>query len=205
MGRTIFKANSDQPEDSAKLIFRAVTANGSRRGIRLENAFWTSLAEIAGEEGKRVGDLIEEYSERYPMLDNATGAVRLGVLESLRKRYNERKAARDVKLTLGVVAGSPAPAFALSSDKKIISYNSAFLTLLQARLSPLSSDVIGSGLKLQLDIPFEGLVARLKDDPQNPIVVNYTIVAQQKALRGRMNAVLADPAEGGAIIGFLIN
>ena len=147
----------------------------------------------------------EEYSERYPMLDNATGAVRLGVLESLRKRYNERKAARDVKLTLGVVAGSPAPAFALSSDKKIISYNSAFLTLLQARLSPLSSDVIGSGLKLQLDIPFEGLVARLKDDPQNPIVVNYTIVAQQKALRGRMNAVLADPAEGGAIIGFLIN
>ncbi|MFN3508887.1 MAG: ribbon-helix-helix domain-containing protein [Allorhizobium sp.] len=191
------------PTEPSHLVFRAVMVKRRRRGIRLEQGYWDALADITTRERIGLGELILEFERRYPDLQNLTAAIRLGVLERL--MLDARVAKASLKTITATVAACPSPAFALSGSRQFITYNTAFLSFLQARLSPLSAEAIGSGLKFQLEIPFETLVERLAADPQNPVPSNYTIIAHDRSLRGRINAVLAYSKEGAAVVGYLIN
>ncbi|MGR6468396.1 ribbon-helix-helix domain-containing protein [Rhizobium sp. PAMB 3182] len=180
-----------------------ISLGGTRRGVRLEDGFWNALAEIAAHEGKRANAIIGEYAERYVNLGNLTAAIRLGILEDIRKHHKLRPGASD--LIIGLVAASPTASFAISGNKRIITYNAAFLTLLQARLSHVASESLSASMKLQLETPLETLMTQLKASPRSPVSTTYAIAMQDRVVKGRVNTVLADPSGQGAIIGFILN
>lgn len=196
------KQSSDA--DGSALRFRAIMARGSRRGIRLEDLFWKTLEELASSEGKRLGDLIAEYGEKSGD-GNVTAALRFAALKHLRNRVQDSAGRGGANAVVGLIAGCPTPAFALSQGRKILAYNQPFLTFLQARLSHLPSDALAAGLRLQLDTPFDALIDRLKADPQTPIPAGYSIATRDKLVRGRLSAVLAPAMTEDAIIGYIVS
>jgi predicted DNA-binding ribbon-helix-helix protein len=64
---------------------RSVTIDGHRTSISLEDAFWTELAAIAGARGLSLNALVAEIDHARLTPGNLSSALRLHVLESLRK------------------------------------------------------------------------------------------------------------------------
>ncbi len=69
---------------------RSVTIDGHRTSVSLEDAFWTELAAIATERGLSLGALIAEIDHARAAPVNLSSALRLYVLETLRKRTISR-------------------------------------------------------------------------------------------------------------------
>jgi predicted DNA-binding ribbon-helix-helix protein len=66
---------------------RSVTIDGHRTSVSLEDAFWQELATLAAARGLTLGALIAEVDHARPGPgDNLSSALRLYVLQELRKR-----------------------------------------------------------------------------------------------------------------------
>jgi predicted DNA-binding ribbon-helix-helix protein len=64
---------------------RSVTIDGHRTSISLEDAFWTELARLARARGLSLNALIAEVDQARAAPGNLSSALRLHVLEELRK------------------------------------------------------------------------------------------------------------------------
>ncbi|MFO1080935.1 MAG: ribbon-helix-helix domain-containing protein [Reyranellaceae bacterium] len=66
---------------------RSVTIDGHRTSVSLEDAFWQELATLAAARRLSLGALIAEIDHARPAPgDNLSSALRLYVLQELRKR-----------------------------------------------------------------------------------------------------------------------
>jgi len=65
---------------------RSVTIEGHRTSVSLEDAFWTELSNIASERGLSLNALIAEIDHGRNAPGNLSSALRLYVLDELRKR-----------------------------------------------------------------------------------------------------------------------
>ena len=67
---------------------RSVTIDGHRTSISLEDAFWAELSEIARGRGLSLNALVAEvdHTRGNPQAGNLSSALRLYVLDDLRKR-----------------------------------------------------------------------------------------------------------------------
>jgi predicted DNA-binding ribbon-helix-helix protein len=66
---------------------RSVRIGKHRTSVSLEDAFWEELARIAAERGQSVNTLVAENDrQRTPDLTNLSSAIRLFVLDDLRRR-----------------------------------------------------------------------------------------------------------------------
>lgn len=73
-----------QPFDSADgaMRKRSVVIAGHRTSVSLENAFWTTLKDMARDRGTTVNRLVTEIDRRRA--GNLSSAIRVYVLQSLR-------------------------------------------------------------------------------------------------------------------------
>ena len=69
---------------------RSVTIDGHRTSVSLEDGFWTELATIARARGLSLNALIAEIDHAREAPGNLSSALRLYVLEELRKRTISR-------------------------------------------------------------------------------------------------------------------
>jgi predicted DNA-binding ribbon-helix-helix protein len=65
---------------------RSVTIDGHRTSVSLEDAFWLELAQIAAERGLSLNALVAEIDHARANPGNLSSALRLHVLNALRKR-----------------------------------------------------------------------------------------------------------------------
>lgn len=65
---------------------RSVTIDGHSTSVTLEDAFWTELSAIARAHGLSLNALVAEIDHARAAPGNLSSALRLHVLESLRKR-----------------------------------------------------------------------------------------------------------------------
>ena len=65
---------------------RSVTIDGHQTSITLEDAFWTELSAIARARGLSLNALVAEIDHARATPGNLSSALRLHVLDSLRKR-----------------------------------------------------------------------------------------------------------------------
>lgn len=72
-------------EKKYQLAKRSVTIAGHRTSISLENAFWTSLKEIAVAEDSSVADLIRRVDRKRK--GNLSSAVRVFVLNWIKQQH----------------------------------------------------------------------------------------------------------------------
>ena len=69
---------------------RSVTIDGHRTSISLEDAFWTELASIAAGRRLSLNALVAEIDRARGATGNLSSALRLYVLDELRKRSISR-------------------------------------------------------------------------------------------------------------------
>ena len=69
---------------------RSVSIDGHRTSVSLEDAFWAELAAIARERGLSLNALIAEIDHLRNAPGNLSSALRLYVLDELRKRTISR-------------------------------------------------------------------------------------------------------------------
>jgi predicted DNA-binding ribbon-helix-helix protein len=74
---------------SPEMRKRSVTIGGHRTSISLEDAFWAELAQIAEGRGLSLNGLISEIDQARRAPGNLSSALRLHVLDTLRKHRRQ--------------------------------------------------------------------------------------------------------------------
>ncbi len=69
---------------------RSVTIDGHRTSVSLEDAFWTELLAIAAQRGLSLNALVAQIDHARDAPGNLSSALRLYVLDDLRKRTISR-------------------------------------------------------------------------------------------------------------------
>lgn len=188
-----------------ELVFRAVATGGKRRGIRLERLFWSALAETARMRGQTLGVLIGDVAASTPAGGNLASALRVAATRFLRDRLAEVSERSAPEFTFALLQANPAPTFALSADKKIISYNRAFVALIQARFNGADPADMLRGLRLTLDTPLEQSIAQLRADPTAQLTTGYALGLHDRRVRGQLRMALAPTAARLIVIAYLVN
>jgi len=74
---------------NARPVKRSLTLRGHRTSVSLEDAFWAAFRDIATRENRAVNDLAAEIDEARGTEAGLASAIRVYVLEDLRRRAGE--------------------------------------------------------------------------------------------------------------------
>ena len=193
-----------EADDLAVPSFRAIKVDASRRGIRLEKIFWAELKDAAAAQAVSLNGLIAQRARQLPEGANLASDLRVEAMRFARQDRSRLRERASTAAAADVVQACPSPAVMLSSDKKLLAFNQAFLEYLRSRLSLVSGAVNPSGLRLSLDTPFAELIASLKSSHRHRAATGFAIVFDQRVIQGQMNAALAPVGEVEALLGFVV-
>ncbi|MFC3207835.1 MAG: ribbon-helix-helix domain-containing protein [Mesorhizobium sp.] len=198
--------SSDEPSllHHAEPVFRVLEGGSSRRGIRLERAYWQVLREIAQAGKQRPGTLVQSILEEAPTAANATSLLRVYCLRWMVDALAAARKVSDPSVVANLVRASPGAAFALGLDKRIVAYNQSFLNFVQARLSHTGTEPVGRDLRLTLDGHLVTLADALKANGNVPLEIGFVVALSDRRLRGKLNAVLAPVADQDIILCYVL-
>ena len=189
----------------SKPHFRAVVANGVRRGLSLEPIFWQALEDIATRENISNGALVAKIADQSAEENkNLSSSVRAYITGRLR----DERASFEKMLSLPkigqMVNACPAPSFVLSIDKRILSYNQAFIAFLQLRFASVGSDNILKSIVLSLETSIEKVIAELDTDAISNYSCGFAIGMADKSVRGKLSIVRISVSGLPSIIAFIV-
>lgn len=190
--------------DAATPQFRAVKVGKERRGIRLERVFWQVLTEMARVGSMPIGDVVASCEAGSPGPANSTSLIRVAIVRWLRLEVERLRGLTGREAIDSHIHACPSPAFALSADKRIIAYNQAFLTFLQARMSRFTSGAGTGNLRLSLDVPIVDLIQTIKVNRGRSAATGFAVGVEDQVVRARLNAVLAPYSDQDAILGYVL-
>lgn len=185
-------------------IFRALSVDGVRRGIRLERLYWDQLNAIARQKNMKLNELIGTVAQTGEGGDNLTAALRLLVTRHLAGTARSQGSELGLRELVGLAAASPSPVLVLSADKKIMTYNQAFFAFLQSRLSTMTMEVLSKDFRLQIDTPIASLFEKLRTSPDQPVVASFMVGSNDQVFRGRMNTVAVRVNGQAALICYIL-
>ncbi|TGT67593.1 hypothetical protein EN802_28960 [bacterium M00.F.Ca.ET.159.01.1.1] len=185
--------------------FRVVARGGVRRGIRLERAFWVSLKQMAENRKCTIGMLVEEIAEQHPDHGNLTSAIRVACMRGLAEESMELRKLASIRTINAILIACPSPAFALSSSKKILAFNTPFQQLVRRQLPSAPGEDGRQDLKLALDLHVPDIFARLDASGETPVSTGFVIGAGERRYRGQLSAVRAPVTEPELLMAFVFN
>jgi predicted DNA-binding ribbon-helix-helix protein len=185
------------------LEFRVVARGGTRRGIRLERAFWTTLKQMAESRKCTIGMLIDEIAESHAHTGNLTSAIRVACMRGLADENQTLRRLASIKTINAILVACPSPAFALSSSKRILTFNAPFQQLVRRQLPVAPSEDARHDLKLALDLNVADIFARLDANGETPVATGFVIGAGDRRYRGQLNAVRAPVLEPELLMAFV--
>ncbi|ESX11985.1 MULTISPECIES: ribbon-helix-helix domain-containing protein [unclassified Mesorhizobium] len=185
------------------LEFRVVARGGTRRGIRLERAFWTSLKQMAESRKCTIGTLIEEIAESHANAGNLTSAIRVACMRGLADQNVTLQRLASIKTINAILVACPSPAFALASSKKILTFNAPFQQLVRRQLPVAPNEDARQDLKLALDLNVADIFARLDANGETPVATGFVIGAGERRYRGQLSAVRAPVVEPELLMAFV--
>jgi predicted DNA-binding ribbon-helix-helix protein len=95
-GEAAEEAMSPTTSLKSQNLRRTITINGHKTTISLEEAFWTSLKEIAATKNLRPSILVEAISGKSET-SNLSSAIRLYVLDFYERKYEKSPVRRSTK------------------------------------------------------------------------------------------------------------
>ena len=199
LGINVFSA------DDLTTDFRVVVRQGSRRGIRLERLFWTTLKQLAEHNRLTIGEMVEEIARANSDTSNLASAIRVACLRWTADQGAELGKLASLRTINAILGACPAPAFALSSTKKILSLNSAFQILVKRQLPAGFGDDTNRDLRLSLDLNVADIFARLDANGGVPIASGFVIGAGERRYRGQLNLVRAPIRTPELLLSFVVN
>ncbi|QKD06557.1 hypothetical protein EB235_25215 [Mesorhizobium loti R88b] len=185
------------------LEFRVVVRGGIRRGIRLERAFWISLKQMAESRKCTIGMLVDEIAESQHQTGNLTSAIRVACIRGLGEENLTLKRLASIRTINAILVACPSPAFALSSSKKILTFNAPFQQLVRRQLPTGPNDDARQDLRLALDLNVADIFARLNANSETPVPSGFVIGAGERRYRGQLNAVRAPLVEQDLLMAFV--
>ncbi|MEX0956672.1 MAG: ribbon-helix-helix domain-containing protein [Rhizobiaceae bacterium] len=191
-------------DSGTELQFRAITARGKRRGIRLERIFWDALAAAASADGRSVSEKVGIVHDGIPQGGNLASALRVVGARWMRDRLRLFERATVPANIYAILQACPAPAFALSEDKRIVHYNLAFLNFVQASFIGVEQSEAMRGLRLSLDTQLEAILTQLREDPLNPVATGFALGVVGRRVRGELKAILSPTPDQPMVIAFVM-
>jgi len=185
------------------LEFRVVARGGTRRGIRLERAFWISLKQMAERRKCTIGMLIDEIAESHANTGNLTSAIRVACMRGLADENLTLQRLASIKTINAILLACPSPAFALSSSKKILTFNAPFQQLVKRQLPIAATDDARHDLKLALDLNVADIFARLDANGEAPVATGFVIGVGERRYRGQLSAARAPVIEPELLMAFV--
>lgn len=192
-----------EPEDDGALVFRAVSVGGERRGIRLEAIFWKTLSAMSAAWGRTLGDQVGETMATRPQAGNLASTLRVQAAQWLADRVAELERITALEAVYAIVHASPAPAFVLSADKRIVQYNQPFLGFVRSRLVTAESTDVLRSARLSLDTQLEQIIELLRGNPRAPVVTGFAFGVSERRVRGQLRMVLAPTASATMVIAYV--
>ena len=191
--------------DDRELIFRAVSVGRERRGIRLERVFWDALGELAGERGMTLGAVVRDMLAALPPDGNLTSALRVAGMVWSRDRLARIRRRTSAASVFAVVQGCPSPAFVLTLDRRIVSYNQPFLSFIQTRFQAgLPTDML-RGMRLTLDLPLDKVMEKLLAAPGSPVfATGFVLGVADRRARGQVRIAIAPNSEQDMLVAFVV-
>lgn len=189
--------------DDFRPVFKALKSGKERRGIRLEQIYWTVLKQIARSRGLPLGRYVEEVAASLPNDANITSALRVTAVRWLSQRESELSRHTGPAVISAIVQACPTPAFALQDDKRIVAYNQAFIAYIRARFADFSSASMAKGLRLTLDVQIADLVETLRQAGNRPVRTGFMLGIEDQRLRGQLSTTLAPSPDRTVIIGYV--
>lgn len=189
---------------NAEPFFRAVSADGKRKGLRLERDYWSLLDRIAREENVAVGDIVSAIEASGQNAGNLTSAVRVFVAHWLDERLRGLRGRMSPTAVNGLVNACPSPAFALSAARQLRFHNPAFLRYIRMTMPSEEVDQVERRLRLQIDMNMDDLLRELRETDRAFVALGFAIGINERRVRGRLNAVLAPSWSEDMIIGYVM-
>ncbi|MEI9412497.1 ribbon-helix-helix domain-containing protein [Mesorhizobium sp. Cs1299R1N1] len=178
---------------------------GTRRGIRLERAFWLSLKQMAESRKCTIGMLVDEIAESHAENGNLTSAIRVACIRALgHENLNLRRLA-SIRTVNAILLACPSPAFALASTKKIVTFNAPFQQLVKRQLPTAFDGDTRQDLKLALDLNVADIFARLDTNGDVAVASGFVIGAGERRYRGQLNVVRAPVLDLELLMAFVFN
>jgi predicted DNA-binding ribbon-helix-helix protein len=184
-------------------VFRAVTVNRERRGVRLEKIYWNTLKEISAAKRQTLGDIVGKSEADFPAGANITSVLRVHCMRWLRSRLEAAHDLTKVGVADSLIQVSPVPAFALAEDKRILYSNQPFLQFIQSKFPKAIGEASGQGPRLSLDVQIQELVRTLKENRNKPVSTGFVLGVNEQRVRGRLNVVLAPTSTQTVILGYV--
>ena len=192
--------NSDDPHAQT---YRAISTPGGRRGIRLENAYWAVLNELADEQNQTLGQLIEVVRVEGAEAKNLTSLLRVNCLVWLRDKLHAISNMSDDRMIRSILNAVPTPAIALASGRNLQAFNQPFLSLVTDAFDVTNVNALPAGLRLVMDVQIDKLIEQLQANENRPIQVGIAIGVDERRFRQQLRVILAPKADQKVILGFL--
>ncbi|CAN7622947.1 ribbon-helix-helix domain-containing protein [Aminobacter sp. LjRoot7] len=199
LGMNVFSA------DDLTSDFRVVVRQGTRRGIRLERLFWATLKQLAEDKRLTLGELVDEIELSNNETGNLTSAIRVACLRWMADQSAALGKLASLRTINAILGACPAPAFALSSTKKILTFNPAFQNLVRRHLPIGSSEEARRDLRLSLDLNVADIFTRLDANYGIPIASGFVIGTAERRYRGQLNIVRAPIKTPELLLSFVVN
>nr|WP_245432628.1 ribbon-helix-helix domain-containing protein [Mesorhizobium loti] len=185
--------------------FRVVVRNGQRRGIRLERGFWDMLKRMATRNQATLGALVDQIAAAAGADANLTSAIRVACLHDASDENAMLRRLTSIETIKAILFACPAPAFALESTRKILTFNPPFQNLVRRQLPVGLDDDARKDMKLALDLSVADILERLRQNGNLPVGTGFVIGIGERRHRGQINAVRAPVPAPDLLLAFVVN
>jgi predicted DNA-binding ribbon-helix-helix protein len=194
----------EELEHIVEPMFKTVTDEDGRHGIRLERAFWDALEALSAQRGEKRGPAVAQIVARAQGQNiNATSAVRSVTVDALRAE-NERLAAfSEPAQLISLLQLSPSPSFALDRRKRLVRANTEFIRYLRSIGGNLNDPAPIDTAQLSLDRPIEQIFAEVAVGSAIECGVSIRIANRERRSTARLLVVPPEPPT--VIVGFILS
>lgn len=208
-GRIADDADSEDESDLSALTateFRAVSTSRSRKGLRLEKAFWVALETIGQWMGlkrhKLVGKIVEE-AERREL--NTASALRSYAIDMMHREIRRLASLNDETYTIRLLQQAPVPSFAVDRTKHVLSVNAEFNHYVRILFAETRNAAPRRSLQLNLETPVHEVFDALGTGEGEGKVFGLSIVVDGRAKRVRTRIVAIPPHAPDVLVGYIIS
>ena len=168
------------------LRHRVLQVERRRYSVRLEEAYWDVLEEIAGQHRMRLAEVIDDVAMDAEGKASLTAALRLRCLaflreeaksQSSRARISGGASGRYGASLDNLVAANPAPSLLIAHDGKILRANSAFQNWSGVKADALTGQPYDWFFQLRLADSFDDAINRLAHGSDGYLMARVSYIA----------------------------
>jgi predicted DNA-binding ribbon-helix-helix protein len=190
---------------ASETVFKALTVDGNRRALRLEKSFWSALELVAREHQLSVNEVIAYVAEAGLNEKNLSSALRHMCIHAMTQKVSEDQSWFSENYVQHLINACPSPVFALTATRQLRFTNQAFLKYVRTNFVGADLEGQDASLKLQIDLPMDQLIDRLRQSKNQPVSVGFAIGLNERRVRGSINALLAPDWKHQIVLGFVVN